>query len=255
MLKAEVDMAELERSLKKAAAKFGDTNEQMLYRWGVQCAREAAIETQPYGGRTGKQGTAAKKKSRNSIEQGLYAICIPLKGVRRFKSGKTVEGITMDGKRIRFPVSRFYDSPDKLDQFWQSRRNQRYKRTRRSDIESKAAAPFKVFKATLKKRLAHAGMAKSGWIQAGQMIAARQQGAERIRIGKGFLSYAQKIKGKGRISLSKGDGFSPAAWIHNLSNHTKSTHVMKPNRVQGRVIWAAKNTLKWYHSAIRRSIK
>jgi hypothetical protein len=162
MIKAQVDMAELERSLKKAAAKFGDTNEQMLYRWGVQCAREAAIETQPHGGRTGKQGTTARKKSRNSIEQGLYAICIPLKGVRRTRSGKSIEGTTMDGKKLRFPVSRFYDSPEKLDQFWQSRRNNRFRRTRKSDIENKAAAPMKVFRATLKR-----GWLMPGWRKAG----------------------------------------------------------------------------------------
>ena len=227
----------------------------MLYRWGVQCAREAAVATQPYGGRTGKSGTKAKNKSKNSIEQGLYAVCIPLKRVRRSKSGKTVEGITANGKVISFPASRFYDSPEQLDQFWQSRRTRRFRRTRRSNIENKAAAPLKVFKATLKKRMNHAGMAKSGWIQAGQMIAARQTGSERIRIGKNFISYAQKIRGKGRISVSKGSGFQPAAWIHNLASHTKSSHVMDQSKVKSQVIWAAKNTLKWYQSAIRRSLK
>ena len=52
-------MAELEMSLKKASKKFGDTNEQMLYRWGVHVARNMAVETQVQGGRN-RGGRASK---------------------------------------------------------------------------------------------------------------------------------------------------------------------------------------------------
>ena len=255
MIKAEVDMAELEMSLKKAAKKFGDSNEQMLYRWGVQCAREAAVETQPWGGRKGKDATKAKNKGKNSIEKGLLAICIPVKGVRKSKTGKTIKGTTMNGKPISFPVSRYYESAERLDQYWQSKRTRKWRRTRKDDMENKVAAPLKVYRATLKKRLAHGGMAKGAWIQAGHMIAAMQKGAERIKIGKGFIRYAQKQRGNGRIRIAKGDGFHPAAWLVNMVPYTKSPHVMNQSRVQAQVIWAAKNTLTWYKNAIRRALK
>ena len=255
MIKADVDMAELEMSLKKASKKFGDSNEQMLYRWGVQCAREAAVETQPWGGRVGKDATKAKKKGKNSIEKGLLAICVPIKGARKSKSGKTITGTTMNGKPISVPVSRYYESAESLDQYWQSKRTKNYRRTAKTPMADKAAAPLKVYRATLKKRLAHGGMAKGAWIQAGQMIAARQSGAARIKIGKNFISYAQKQRGNGRIRLATGDKFQPAAWLVNLVSYTKSPHVMNAVRVQAQVVWAAKNTLKWYQSAIRRSLK
>lgn len=261
VLKAAVDMAELERSLKKASSRFGDTNEQMLYRWGVSVARNVAVETQVHGGRKSKRvrssrsASEAKKMQDDAIMGDLLNICVIIKGARRTKTGKTVRGTTMSGRRISGPASRYFDSSEKLYQFWQMNRTRRRSRTPKLPIEKKAFAPPSVFKGALKTAKGNTGLAKSGWLQAGQMIAARQKGADRIRIGKNFLGYAQKHRGHGRITVANGDKFQPAAWLHNTLPYTKDPHVLNPSKAQAQVVWAAKNLLNWYQSAIRRSLK
>ena len=112
-----------------------------------------------------------------------------------------------------------------------------------------------VFNKTLKKAQKKSGMAKGGWLQAGQMIASRQKGAGRIRIGKNFLGYAQKHRGFGRIRVAVGAGFAPAAWLINTLGYTRDPNVLNPSRAQAQVVWAARNMLDWYNASIKRALK
>ena len=62
MIKAEIDQPKLERSLKRFAKQFGDTNAQAVIRWSVQVCRELAMETQVWG----------KVKTRKKQEGAMY---------------------------------------------------------------------------------------------------------------------------------------------------------------------------------------
>jgi hypothetical protein len=64
MIRVDVDMARLQRSLRSAALRFGESSKQAVIRWGVQTSREMAVETQAWG----KSGTKKKQeKSTNSL--------------------------------------------------------------------------------------------------------------------------------------------------------------------------------------------
>jgi hypothetical protein len=225
-MKAKFDMPKLERSLKRLAKDLGDTNAQAIARWGVQTCRELAGSTQAFG-----KTTASKKKQWNSIEAGARTILniVPSLGKKKVRVLRTVS-----------EASAYIDS-----------KRTRRGRTRPVPIHHRPFITEKLFADTLKSRRLQAGIAKGGWLGAGQDIATAQKGADRINIGKNFLGYAQKHSAFGK-STHPVAGWSPSAKLTNKASHVASNHVLKSSHIESAVQWGLRKTLTWYRSALRR---
>lgn len=226
MIKATIDRPKLERSLKRFAKDFGDTNAQAICRWGVQTCRELAGSSQVFG-----TSSAAKKKQWNSIETGMRTV---LSIVPNSTSRKT----------------RLLTSDHEIHQWIDSNQNSRG-RTAKLPIEERLCVTEEMFKKVLRQRQALAGMAKGGWIGAGQEIAAAQRGSDRISIGKNFLGYAHK-HGKFGSATKPIGGWKPKAEIFNRARHSGHANVLSQSSAKRAIEWGLKKTVTWYRSALRR---
>lgn len=226
MIKAFIDRPKLEKSLKRFASDFGETSAQAVVRWSVQTCRELAGTTQAFG-----RNSQAKKKQWNSIEVGAKTIVNIVPNIK----GRKARAITTISE-----LSEWIDS----------------NRTSKGHTKSVPAnqRPFvteSLLIKTIKERRKLAGIAKGGWIGAGQDIAKAQQGTDRINIGKNFLNYAQKHSNFGKSKKPK-SGWSPQAELTNTARHSASTWVMKSNDIQKASDWGLKKTVTWYRSALSR---
>ncbi len=226
MITGSVDRQKLERSLKRFAKDFGDTTAQAIARWGVQTCRELAGSTQVFG-----RTAAAKKKQWNSIEGGSRTVLNIVKSV---------------GKR----KSRVLTSVQAVSEWIDSNRRSRG-RTRAVPVDQRPFITEKLYNDTIKSRRIAAGIAKGGWLGAGQSIASAQTGTDRINIGKNFLGYAQRHSRFGNSTRPQ-SGWSPSAKLNNTARHSGEQNVLKSSDADKAINWGLKKTITWYRSAIRR---
>jgi hypothetical protein len=226
MIKASFDRPRLQRSLKRFARDFGDSNAQAIARWGVQSCREMAGSTQVFG-----KTAAAKKKQWNSIEAGVNTI---------------VNVIDKPGRRTANILTSVSEVSDWID----SNRDKRG-RTRAVPIQQRPFVTAALLKKTITDRRKLAGIAKGGWIGAGQDIAMAQKGSDRIAIGKNFLGYAQRHSRFGSSTRPR-SGWQPSAMLSNRARHSGVSYVLKKAHMRSAIDWGLKKTIQWYRSALRR---
>jgi hypothetical protein len=229
MITAKFDRPKLEKSLKRFAKDFGDTNAQAIARWGVQTCRELAGSTQVFG-----KTTQAKLKQWNSIEAGASTILSVVGSTERRKARtfRTVAEVSE----------------------WIDRNRDKKGRTRRVEVSERPFVTAELLDQTIRERRKLAGIAKGGWIGAGQDIARTQTGTDRIQIGKNFLGYAQKHSKFGSATKPK-SGWKPTATLSNRARHSASKHVLRSFDGTLAVQWGLKKTISWYRSALRRQDK
>jgi len=235
-------MPKLERSLKRLAKDLGDNNAQAIARWGVQTCRELAKSTQAFGDKKTRQ------VQEGAITSDAYNVLLVVDSLRSTGKGYRVEN---KGKFYTVSGRKVLKSPDEVHDWIELNRTRRRGRTARLPVEERRVVVRSVFKAGMKKRLALAGLAKGGWIGAGQDIAAAQKGTDRINIGKNFLGYAQKHSAFGK-STHPQPGWSPSAKLTNKASHVSSNHVLKSSHIESAVQWGLRKTITWYQSALRR---
>jgi len=232
MLRADIDMTALNRSIKSASKKFGDTTKTAVARWGVSTARELAIQTQPWG----NGGT--KKKQNAAIETGMRAVVLPV-DARSFKAS------ARSGRR------KTLDSPAAISEWVDDHRGSRGHA--RISGEQKALCRKSDFTKALRARKVRAGLAKGAWIGAGMDIARRQRGGRRISIGKNFLGWTHKHKGRGD-AVRTGTPFRPTATLKNKARHSSSSYVIKRGHMAKAVMMGGRKTLNWYRKAAKQAL-
>lgn len=231
MIKAEVDMATLTRKLKRASKAFGDTTAQAVARWGVQTSRELAIGTQVFGKAVGK----TKKPQEEAIRSGVLGVVHPV-----------------TARQLRQAGGRALSSPSEVNA-WVEENRGKNGRTRQMKPRDRKVAKKSDVNKVISLRRKKAGMAKGGWLGAGQDIAKAQRGTQRIRIGKNFLGYAQKHSDMGEVK-KRFIPFRPAAELRNRAKHTRSSYVMKSSTIRRARYWGLRKTLTWYRRAAKASL-
>jgi len=228
VIKATVDMVKLARSLKGAAKAFGDSTSQALVRWSVRTCAELAVETQVYG----------KTKTRGKQEGAILWDAVNVIMVRP------------DGERIS--QSRLLSSESEITEWINSQRGTKG-RTRPLPKESKREAHQRTFNRAMRAAYKRAGIAKGGWIGAGQQIARRQKGQDRINIGKNFLGYTHKhgSRGAARLSLIP---FRPISFITNKARHVAKRYVLNPAAFRSAAMRSLRTTTTWYRRSLRSSL-
>ena len=225
VIKATIDRPKLEKSLKRFANQFGDTNAQALVRWGIQTARELAFETQAWGRKD------TRNKQIGAIIADAYNV---LKIVPKEPRGRTA-----------------VKDASEANEWIEMNRTRRRGRTAKLPISEKKRCTREVFDAAIKMRSRMAGAAKGGWLGAGQEIARAQTGMDKINIGKNFLGYAQKHAHFGS-SMKPRRGFFPKASITNGIRHSGSAHVLASGAGDKAINFGLKKTVTWYRSALRK---
>lgn len=240
MISAKIDRPKLERSLKSAAKKFGETSAQAVTRWGVQVGRELAFSTQAYGNRKGgrpkssyKPGEKIADKQINSLMAGAMNVLLiaPKVGATNRK------GLFSAGA---------------VNSWIESNRGNRG-RTKKLPLEQRMVCTQAVFDAAFKQRVALAGIAKGGFLGAGMAIAKHQRGQDRISIGKNYLGYAQKHSGRGSAVPAR-NGFFPVAKLINSSAHSASSWVLSKAKSSAAISKGLRNTIKWYNKAAKKAL-
>lgn len=225
MITAQLDRSKLEKSLKTFAKTFGDSNSQAIARWGVQVCRELAFESQAYGKKDSKQ------KQHGAIIKDAYNVILI-----KEKIGQS------NKKSLR--------NPEEVNEWIELNRTRRRARTAKLPISERKVCTPAIFQKAIKVRLARAGMAKGGWLGAGQQIASYQTGGEKITIGKNFLAWTQKHKSNGSATKPLA-GFFPSTKLTNQAAHSSSPYVLPDSRAKRAIDWGLKKTVKWYRKALR----
>lgn len=225
-IKASIDRPQLEKSLKKFAHQFGDTSAQAVIRWSVQACREMAFETQPWGKKE------VKKRQESAIYQDALNVVFALERLPKSKSANP--------RHIQSPVELIA---------WMDENRTKGKRTRKLPAEKKKICTTKTLKAAVKDRMKRAGIAKGGFLGAGQKIAQAQTGSDKFAIGKNFFGYAQKHMAFGDATKPV-VGFTPRSTIHNRAAHTSEDYVLKKSAITKAVNFGLKKTVKWYSKTL-----
>jgi len=235
-------MPKLEKSLKRFSKEFGETSAQAVIRWSVQVAREVTFETQPFGAKQ------VRKRQYNAMLADAYKVLIVADKLTRSGSGWTVT--TTQGKHFHATGDRFLGNATAVNLWIEKHRVGRGKRPRKLATEDKRVCTLKVLKQALTVRMKNAGIAKGGFIGAGQDIAKAQTGEGKIQIGRNFLSYAQKHSAFGSC-VKPANGFSPKAKLTNRAAHTSTDYVIKASAMNKAIRFGLSKTVKWYAAALR----
>ena len=241
MITAKFDMPKLERSVKKYAKFLGETTAQAVIRWSIQACREMARETQVWG----QAGT--RKKQLGSIEKGILTTVLVVESLRSV--GRTYRA-TNQGKVYHVPADKVLADASAVNQWVESHRTGSHGYTRKLPVEERRVCTQQVFKAAMKQRAMSAGMAKGGWIGAGNDIAKKQKGAEKMTIGVNFLKYAQKHSGFGS-SIAPQSGFFPKSKLTNKVRHSGDRHVLAGGAFEKASAFGLKKTIAWYRKTLK----
>lgn len=262
MISASIDRPKLERSLKENAKQFGETGAQAVVRWSVQTARDLAFETQVWG-RTSSEsetkedyegkGIGPQAKGKRAILRDAYNVLFVAKSIKpqNYKKG-TGFLVVMEkgGKPFSLHSDRVITTESAVNWWIDMHRTRRRSRTAKIPATERKFVSKTIFRKALKKRLENVGIAKGGWIGAGQDIAKAQVGLERIEIGRTYFGYAHKHAHFGSAKKPS-NGWKPAADITNKASHVATDHVLKRTAIDKAINFALKKTVKWYEHTIR----
>jgi len=242
-VKAKFDQAKLERGLKRFSKLYGETQAQAVVRWSVQTCRELAFETQVWG----KIKTKAKQDGK-IISDALNVVLV-VDNLTKAPKGNGFTATNM-GKTYHVTARKALLTPDAINHWIEVNRIRRRRNTAKLPISERMVCKKSTFQKAMVIRKKKSGMAKGGWLGAGQAIAAAQTGQDKITIGKSYMSYAQKHSSFGSAKKPK-DGWKPAAEITNSVEHTASRDVLAKAGIQKAIQFGLKKTLGFYKNALR----
>jgi hypothetical protein len=247
LLKTEFDMASLARQIKKSASKLGESQDQAVKRWGVQTCRDLAVFTQSFG-----KKAAIQKMS--MMADGRRVIFTHEGSAKPSKTGKSMI-YTHNGKKGGAPMDRYLKSEEEVMKWINQNRTGSHKRTVKMPPESRATCSEALFKRSInKKHRETSGMAKDGWLDAGDSISRGQKGKQPMRIGAGFMKWARKPAKLG-VAKEGRRGFKSFGNLINKLPYVSTRYVLSGTNKNKAIRSGALKTLKWYRKTIKANAK
>jgi len=250
MIDAKIDTSELARSVKSWSRAFGDTNEQALMRLSSETCRQLAMKTQPWG--TGKN---AREKIAGAIEFDVYKTIISIRdrktwneilAGRQFSIRASNKLVRIQGRNKQILRS-LSDIGSWIEN---SRTGGRV--VRKMGVLNRALAWHEDVAAVVNSRRKSAGMAKGGWVLAGQDVA-RKTNKKGLGVGKRYAKWAKdaavRAGVRGYIEPLK-DMWRPKVKISNTARHTKSDYVLKDRDIKNAVLNAFRKVKRYYVVAV-----
>ena len=233
--------AGLREKLQKLARDFGDDADQATARLAVSVARELAILAPPRG--------KDKKTIIAAIVTQAWRVVIVIQSKFYTHLMKSKRPRINMGKGGWQPVShsQFTKSDKQLYDHIESHRDgkghvREYK-NRQLSMQLITTRPAMNKVITRRRKLA--GVLKGGFLGAGMAAARYQKGADRVAIGKNFISWAQKHRNMGSAKRPKRGQIE----LRNNARHaSKLMDVLVVDLAEDR---AWKNTVGWYKKAIK----
>ena len=243
LLKVEFNDAQMARKLKKLAKAYGDNQEQAVKRWGVQTCRDLAKYTQIF--------VSKPKFHKDTLfKEALKVIYAHEGSSKSSKTGRSVT-FTMQGKRRSASTGDYLRSvPDVLSWIEQNRTGKHRRTVKLPPSRRKYCGITRLRKAINQKYKRTAGMAKDGWLDAGEQISKGQKGSSPNKIGASLMKFARKPAKLGyaregsRMMKSFGE-------LTNKLPYSSSKHVLSTANKKLAVRDGMNNTLKWYKRAIK----
>ena len=220
---AKVDLAKLERSIKKYAAKLGETNAQAVIRWSVQTCLDIAKFNKPLKGNLSIHRKSILKDANNCL--------IPVKGKRPMGSNAL-------------------KTTGEINQWIESNRTKRGKRVAKLPINQRRKCSETVLKKLVTEKLKRAGLARGAWIGAGNAIGKYQTGSNKISIGVNRFKYAQKHNSQGN-ARPPSNGFNPIAIMRNNVRYSGDSYVLTNAETKLAINNSRSNTLRFYRARLR----
>jgi hypothetical protein len=246
MIKAEVDMAKLQRSLRSAAKGFGESSKQAVIRWGVQTAREMAVETQVWG------KSKTKGKQEGAMLADAYKCILVVDNILKASERNGWFSLNQ-GKFQYWEDDRVLKTAEQINDWIEINRMRKKGRTSKLAWINRKVAHRDAFKKAMRMRFKLSGMAKGGWLGAGQEIARAQTGQGRINIGRNFLGYAQKHSKFGSAKKPI-NPFKPITELRNTVRHSSASDVLGSGASQKAIIFGLRKTTQWYRKAAKASL-
>jgi len=245
MIKAELDQPKLERSLKRFAKGYGDTQAQAVIRWSVQVCRELALETQAV---PKDKSENPRKKQEGAMMKDAMNVLLVVETLEKTRGNGY--RATNQGKKYGVTARKALLDAEQVNNWIEINRTKRNARTAQLPLTERMVCDMATFKAAMKIRLARAGMAKGAWLGAGMDIARAQTGSEKMNIGKNFLSYTQKHQrwGDAKKPVS---GWKPAASITNKLAYSGNSRVLHKSSISKAIKYGLSKTVKFYQKALR----
>lgn len=240
-MQSQIDKPKLEKTLKAFAKKFGDTSAQAVIRWSVNACRELAFETQVWG------KSQTKGKQEMAMMADAYNVLVVVDELRRGKTGITA---TNQGRKYGVPADRAIWDIVGVNDWIEQNRTRRRGRTSKLPISERNIVSRQIFQKAMRERNKRAGMAKGGWIGAGQTIARAQHGIAKVNIGKNYLSYAQKHESYGTAE-KPASGWRPFSKLTNKLAYSSDKNVLTTGGAKRSIDWSLKKTVKWYGMAMK----
>lgn len=242
VLRSKFDEKSMRRKLKNLAKSYGDSQEQMIKRWGVQTCRDMAKYTQVFGNKPKVHKMAMMKDAVNVI--------YTYKG-RAKQTGKGVRVTARNGQMIYFAGDRVLSNEAEVLRWIEQNRKGKNSRTKRLAIDQKKVCSDALLRrAVNQKYKLTAGSAKDGWLDAGDDIARGQRGRNPARISKSLMKFARKSKRQGN-SITRSRFMRATGYLNNKLPYVRSKYVLKSSSKRRAVADGARKTLKWYRMAIR----
>lgn len=244
ILKTEFNEAAMIKKLQKVSKAYNESQTQSVKRWGVSSCRVLALRTQAFGKSAKVQKLAMMKDARNV----LYTH----KGTATpSKTGKSMVYQSDKGGKSGVKIDRYLKSEIEIKKWIDSHRTTPNRRTKKLPPEERSVCSDAMFKRAInQKHKDSSGMAKDGWLDAGDQISKRQKGKRPMKIGEGFIKWSRKTAKLGTAKESKKRFRSVAKLINHLG-YTSKSYVLKTGDMNKAVKDGLINTLKWYKKSIQ----
>tara|TARA_R110000764_G_scaffold88174_2_gene169170 strand:- start:157 stop:912 length:756 start_codon:yes stop_codon:yes gene_type:complete len=240
---ASIDLNSLARQLKAVSKRFGDTQEQATKRWGVSVARDLALRTQAFGVKAQAQKMAILADAR----QVIYTHTGSIK--------KTKSGFYIQHKNVSRGVKQedYLKSPTEINDFIDSQRTARRKRTKPlPTAEKKVCSEAALKRAINLKHKEKSGMAKDGYLDAGDHISRGQKGVGSEKIGASYIKWARKPAKLGKSKRRRRGLKTHSVLINKISyigHNIGSSDISKSTKI------GAIKMLKWYKKTMAAEAK
>lgn len=242
LLKVEFNEAEMIRKLKKLAKVYGDNQEQAVKRWGVQTCRDLAKYTQIFGSKP-------KQHKQALFKEALKVMYAHEGSAKNSKGGKSIS-FTMNGKKRTASNSDYFRSVDEVLKWIEQNRTGKHKSTVKLPPSRKKVCSLALLKRSINQKYKRSsGLAKDGWLDAGEQISKRQRGNRPERIGASVMKFSRKPAKMGK-AIEDSRMMKSFGILVNKAKYSSSKHVLSVANKKLAVKDGMDKTLNWYKKSI-----
>lgn len=242
-LKVKFDEASMRRKLKKVEERYENNQAQAVKRWGVMTCRELAKYTQIFGSKPSFHKATMFKDA-------LRVIYTHEGTSKSTASGRSISFKVL-GVRRTTTNDKYMMSEAAVIKWIDQNRTGKHRHTVRIPPNKKKACSNALLRRAInRKHKLTSGMAKDGWLDAGEQIAKGQRGDKPDKIGLKLMKFARKPARLG--SVKEGSrGMKSFGILTNKVSYVSSSNVLSAANKKKAIRDGMSKTMKWYKHAIK----